>query len=140
MSPLLFRQILRPILEQFVSRLKSIDSEVLVFLHSDGNLGSILPDLVECGFAAVHPLQPECMDMIAIKRKLGDRLTLFGGISVQSELPGSDPQTIRRLVRQRIQELGANGGLILAPTNTIIEDVPLESILAMYEEARIGEQ
>jgi hypothetical protein len=66
---------------------------------------------------------------------------LFGGIGVQSELPRSDPKTIRKLVRERINRLGHNEGLILAsPTNTIVEDVPLDSILAMYEEARVGEQ
>jgi uroporphyrinogen decarboxylase len=139
-SPEVFRNVLRPILEEFVFRLKAINPKVLVFLHSDGNLGAVLPDLIECGFAAVHPIQPECMDMAAVKRDSGDRLTLFGGVSVQSELPGSDPQRIRKLVRRRIDQLGANGGLILAPTNTITEDVPLESIVAMYEEARIGEE
>ncbi|UCF95926.1 MAG: hypothetical protein JSV89_12140 [Spirochaetaceae bacterium] len=139
-SPQLFRKILRPILEEFVFRLKAINPKVLVFLHSDGNLSSVLADLIECGFAAVHPIQPECMDMAAVKREHGDRLSLFGGVSVQSELPGSDPRAIRRLVRERIDQLGHNGGLILAPTNTIIEDVPLESILGMYEEARIGEE
>jgi len=139
-SPQVFRRVLRPILEEFVFRLKAINPKVLVFLHSDGNLSSVLPDLIECGFAAVHPIQPECMDMAAVKQELGDRLTLFGGISVQSELPDSSPETIRRLVRERIDGLGQDGGLILAPTNTIIEDVPLESILAMYEEARVGER
>jgi uroporphyrinogen decarboxylase len=139
-SPEVFRKVLRPILEEFVFRLKAINPNVLVFLHSDGNLSSVLPDLIECGFAAVHPIQPECMDMDAVKRESGDRLTLFGGVSVQSELPRSDPQSIRKLVRERIDGLGYNGGLILAPTNTITEDVPLDSIVGMYEEARRGEQ
>jgi uroporphyrinogen decarboxylase len=139
-SPEMFRKVLRPILEEFVFRLKAINPKVLVFLHSDGNLSSVLPDLIECGFAAVHPIQPECMEMAAVKREFGDRISLFGGISVQSELPGSEPGEIGRLVRRRIDQLGFNGGLILAPTNTIIEDVPLPSILAMYEEARVGEE
>lgn len=139
-SPGLFRRILRPLLEELVFRLRAINPEVLVFLHSDGNLRSVLPDLIECGFNAVHPLQPECMDTAEVKREFGERLTLFGGVSVQSELPGSDPQEIRELVRHRIEVLGSKGGLILAPTNTIVEDVPLESILAMYDEARLGER
>lgn len=139
-SPEVFRRVLRPILEEFVFRLKAINPEILVFLHSDGNLSSVLPDLIECGFAAVHPIQPECMDMAAVKRQSGDRLTLFGGVSVQSELPASDPQRIRRIVRERVDQLGYNGGLILSPSNTITEDVPLESIVAMYAEARAGEQ
>ncbi len=135
-SPAVFRRVLRPLLEEFVSRLKAINPEILVFLHSDGNLSAVLQDLIDCGFAAVHPIQPECMDMTAVKRQYGDVLTLFGGISVQTELPGSQPEAIRRIVRERIQELARNGGFILAPTNTLIEDVPLESILGLYDEAR----
>lgn len=139
-SPKVFRLVLRPVLEEFVLRLKAIDPEVFVFLHSDGNLSSVLPDLIECGFAAVHPIQPECMDMKAVKREHGDVLTLFGGVSVQSELPGSEPDQVRRLVRERIDTLGKGGGLILSPTNTVIEDVPLQSLAALYEEARRGER
>lgn len=135
-SPEVFRRVLRPILEEFVSRLKAINPEVFVFLHSDGDLSAVLPDLIDCGFAAVHPIQPECMDMAAVKRQYGNSLTLFGGVSVQSELPRSKPEAIRRIVRERIAHLGRDGGFILAPTNTLIEDVPLESILAMYDEAR----
>jgi len=135
-SPEVFRRVLRPILAEYVSRLKAINPKVFVFLHSDGDLSAVLQDLIDCGFEAVHPIQPECMDMAAVKRQYGHALTLFGGVSVQSELPGSHPETIRRIVRERIEHLGRDGGFILAPTNTLIEDVPLESILAMYDEAR----
>jgi uroporphyrinogen decarboxylase len=136
MSPKTFRKVLKPLLVDFASQMKDINPEVMIFLHSDGDLSQVLGDLIECGIDAVHPLQPESMDMFDVKRRYGDRLTLFGGVSVQSELPGSDPEVIRALVRQRIEQLGENGGFILAPTNTILDDVPLESIEAMYLEAQ----
>jgi uroporphyrinogen decarboxylase len=135
-SPGTFRKVLKPILAEFVSLLKGLDPKVLVFLHSDGDLSPVLEDLIECGFDAVHPIQPESMDMVAVKRRYGDRLTLFGGVSVQSELPRSKPEKIRALVRQRIQLLGERGGFILAPSNTILSDTPPESIAAMYQEAQ----
>jgi uroporphyrinogen decarboxylase len=134
-SPDTFRRVLKPVLADYVERLRRLNPDVLVFLHSDGNLMSILPDLIECGFNAVHPIQPECMDMNEVKRLYGNRLTLFGGVSVQTELPASDPAGIRALVRRRIEALGADGGFILAPSNTILPDAPLESIFAMYREA-----
>ncbi len=34
----------------------------------DSYVSSVLPDLIECGFAAVHPIQRECMDMAAVKQ------------------------------------------------------------------------
>ncbi len=135
-SPDAFRKVLKPILAEFVSLLKSLNPKVLAFIHSDGDLSTVLEDLIECGFDAVHPIQPESMDMMDVKRRYGDRLTLFGGVSVQSELPRSKPEEIRSLVRQRIQLLGENGGFILAPSNTILSDAPPESIAAMYQEAQ----
>lgn len=138
MSPRTFREVLKPVLAALVARVRAIRSEVPVFLHSDGNLTEILEDLIECGFDAVHPIQPESMDMLEVKRTLGDRLTLFGGVSVQTELPGSRPEEIRQLVRKRIDDLGGNGGFMLAPSNTILPDCPLESVVAMYEEGRRG--
>ena len=134
-SPAVFRRVLKPILSDMAARLKKIRSDVLLFLHSDGNLFDVLPDLIDCGFDAVHPIQLECMDMLEVKRTYGDRLTLFGGMSVQSELPFLGPNDIRALVRKRINQLGADGGFMLAPTNTILPDVPPENTVAMFREA-----
>ena len=135
LSPEIFRKLLKPLLADAAAKLKAINPDVLLFLHSDGNLWEILPDLIECGISAVHPIQLECMDMHEVKRVYGDRLTLFGGISVQSELPFLKPEEIRVLVRRRIEELGSDGGFIIAPTNNIMPEVPLENIVAMYREA-----
>jgi uroporphyrinogen decarboxylase len=133
-SPEVFRKVLKPILADGVARQKAINPDVLPFLHSDGNLFDVLPDLIDCGFTAVHPIQLECMDMLEVKRTYGDRLTLFGGMSVQSELPFLSPVAIRALVRQRSDTLGADGGFMLAPTNTILPDVKPENTIAMFRE------
>ena len=136
MSPPTFRKLLKPLLANFVTRVRAINPDVVTLLHSDGDLTEVLEDLIECGIDAIHPIQPECMDMFDVKRRLGDQMTIFGGVSVQSELPGSDPEYIRGLVRDRAKILGENGGFILAPTNTLLPDVPVESIVAMYSELR----
>ena len=133
-SPESFRKTLKPVLTDLVERLKAINNDVLVFLHSDGNLIEVLADLIDCGFDAVHPIQPECMDMREVKKRYGKRLTLFGGVSVQTELPYADVPAIRRIVRDRIDSLGRDGGFMLAPSNTILPDVPDDRVFAMYEE------
>jgi uroporphyrinogen decarboxylase len=134
-SPPTFRRVLKPILAEYVQELKAVDPDLILFLHSDGNLIEILPDLIECGFQAVHPIQPESMDMSAVKQQFGDRLTLFGGISVQTELTYLSTAEIRDLVRRRVDTLGLNGGFIFAPSNTVLPDVPAENSLAAFEEA-----
>ncbi len=134
-SPSTFRRVLKPILAEYVQELKAVDPDLILFLHSDGNLIEILPDLIECGFQAVHPIQPESMDMSAVKQQFGDRLTLFGGISVQTELPYLSTGEIRDLVRRRVDTLGLNGGFIFAPSNTVLPDVPVKNSLAAFQEA-----
>ncbi len=134
-SPECFRRILKPVLAEYTAGLKAINPDILLILHSDGNLTDVLDDLIECGFDAVHPIQPESMDMVAVKKRYGDRLTLFGGISVQSELPFLTAQEIRSLIRSRVDTLGENGGFMFAPSNTMLADIPLENILAAYGEA-----
>ncbi len=134
-SPSTFRRVLKPVLTQYVDSLRALKPDLLFFLHSDGNLNEALPDLIECGFHAVHPIQPECMDMAAVKARFGKSLTIWGGISVQSEMPFMKATDVRSLVRRRIKELSVDGGFMFAPSNTILPDVPVENILVAFEEA-----
>ena len=72
----------------------------------------------------------------ALKREYGDHITFFGGISTQTTLPFGTTEDVRREVRDRIRVLGRNGGYICGPDHGIMPDVPLENVLAMYDEAR----
>ena len=39
--------------------------------HSDGNMTPLLDDWLELGQRAIHPLQPDVMDIHAVKRQYG---------------------------------------------------------------------
>jgi uroporphyrinogen decarboxylase len=106
------------------------------FFHSDGNLMPVLADLIEIGFTIIDPIQPECMDPLEVKRLYGDKISLHGTISCQWTLPFGNPAKVRAEVRDRISYLGKNGGLVLAPNNTVQYDVPLRNLLAVYDTAR----
>lgn len=106
------------------------------FFHSDGNLWPVLADLVDIGFDIIDPIQPECMDPVEVKREFGERITLHGTISSQHTLPFGTVEEVRAEVRQRIRDLGYNGGLVIAPNNVVQYDVPLENLLAVYDEAK----
>jgi hypothetical protein len=43
----------------------------LVFLHSDGAVSELIPDLLEIGLSVLNPLQPEVMDLAQLKREYG---------------------------------------------------------------------
>lgn len=69
-------------------------------------------------------------------RRWGDRITIWGTVSVRTTLPRGTPESIRALVRERIDRCGHNGGFVLAPANVISFDTPVENVLAMYEAGR----
>jgi uroporphyrinogen decarboxylase len=107
-----------------------------VFHHSCGSILPIIPDLIDIGLDILHPIQPEAMDLPALKREFGRDLTLCGGLGTQRLLPRGQPEEVRREVRRLQRELGRGGGYILEPGITVQADVPLENLLAMIEEAR----
>ena len=112
---------------------------VSVFFHSCGAVRSVIPDLIEIGMDILFPIQPNAwrMDHQELKNEYGKDVTFWGGIDVQELLPFGTPDEVRRIVRERINILGAGGGYILSSSHNLLKAFPLENILAMYEEALI---
>jgi len=104
-----------------------------VFIHSCGDVKELFPELIELGVNVFNPFQPEVMDIFEMKRLYGDRLTFFGGISVQKLLPFGTPEEVRRETRRILKEIGRGGGYIASPSHAIPKDVPVENILALIE-------
>jgi uroporphyrinogen decarboxylase len=95
-----------------------------------------MDDIVEIGFNVVNPIQPECMDPVAVKKRWGDRITLHGGVSLQRTLPNGTPDEVRAEVERLVRECGYNGGLVVFPSNVIQPDTPTENVIACFHAAR----
>jgi len=104
----------------------------LMIYHSDGDLWPVFDDLIECGFCAVHPLEPKAMDARKVKAAYGDRLCLLGGIELD-RLSRGTPEEIRRMSREMIRDLAHDGGYCLGSSNSVTDYVPLENYLAMID-------
>ncbi len=133
-SPALWREMFGGRLANVIQLAREAASELLVFYHSDGDFTRLIPDLVEIGVNAINPVQPDCMDAIAIKREFGDRLALWGTVGSANTWDFGAPEQIRSEVRQRIATLGP-AGLLLAPAYDI-DFTPLENIVAFVEAVR----
>ena len=106
------------------------------WFHSCGYIRPIIPDLIDIGFDLLHPLQPSAMDLHEIAEALGGQICFAGAIDVQGLLPTADSRTVEAEIRRMIDLLdGAQGGYIVAPTNSIMPDTPLVNIEAMYRVA-----
>ncbi|MHC4445474.1 MAG: uroporphyrinogen decarboxylase family protein [Planctomycetota bacterium] len=134
MSPQDWRTFIRPHIEEIFALVKQYDR--ICFLHSCGNIYPIIPDLIDVGLDILHPIQPETMDIIQLKREFGHHLTFCGGIRTQDLLPRGSVHEIRDEVRRLKERMGRDGGYILEPGITIQADVPIENIAAMIDEAR----
>jgi uroporphyrinogen decarboxylase len=135
MSVPMWRKWIKPRLAQVIQTAKRIKPDLLVEYHTDGYVEPFIPELIEIGVDVLNPVQPECMDPAEIKKKFGDQLAFSGTVGNQSTLPLGSPDEVRRVVKERIQTVGRNGGLVLAPSHMLEPDVPWENILAFFEAA-----
>lgn len=127
--------------EYFLPRLKVIVSAIhgqgrKAGLHSCGNITLFVKDLISIGLDILNPIQPEAMDVYAIKNEFGRDLTLYGGISTQVLLPYGTPQEISATIQEAKVTLGRGGGVILAPALDIQHDVPMANVLALLDALR----
>ena len=135
-SPELWRKHFKaPMARQFATAKKL---GLITMLHSCGAVREVLNDFVEIGLDILEPTQVHVAGMAAteIKREFGRHLTFFGAICTQRTLPHGTPADIRKEVHSRIEVLGVGGGYICSPDHCILDDVPLENVLALYDAAR----
>jgi len=100
-----------------------------IWMHTDGNVTEIIPDLIEIGLDVLNPVQPSAMDIQYLAREFGNELSFFGGIDVQQFLQREAPQTVDKEIKNLIKTLSRpDGGYIPAPTNALLSDLPLENI------------
>ncbi len=131
MSPNLWRRFDKPKLAELIRQVREVKPDICIGIHSDGKLTDIIPDLVEIGIDFLNPVEPECMNPFELKKKWGDRLLIYGGVSHRL-LTAGKPGAIRARVRELVDTCGRNGGLIVGPTNAILPETPLENVVALY--------
>ena len=71
-----------------------------------------------------------------LKEKYGNHIFFYGGISTQQFLPFTKASEVYDEA-SRVREILSNfGGYIMAPTNAITSDIPVENMLAMVKAAK----
>ncbi|MGD8819686.1 MAG: uroporphyrinogen decarboxylase family protein [Anaerolineae bacterium] len=132
-SPAMWRTFFKPRLARIIQTARAIAPDLPILFHSDGYFEPIVGDLVEIGVNAINPLQPEHMDAVAIRRRYGPTLVLWGTVGRQTTFSSVTPQEIRQEVKQRIDTLG-RAGLVLCPAYDIDEpDIPWANVAAFFE-------
>ena len=134
MSPAIWQDMIRPGEQKEYDLIHAYGKDVWV--HSCGDIGAIIPCLVDMGLDVLNPVQPEAMDIAELKRRHGSKLTFWGGISTQQTLPFGTPDEVRSEARRVRDMMSVNGGYIFSPAQGIQADVPLTNLRALLEVAR----
>jgi uroporphyrinogen decarboxylase len=133
MSLEFWRHHFKPRLAAIISAAKAVKPDILVFYHSDGNVWDAVPDLIDAGVEVLNPVQPECMDPAKVNEAFGSSLSFFGTVSVQETMPKGTPEEVKAEVRLRMETIGEEGGLLLAPSHVLQPDTPWDNIVAFFE-------
>jgi len=108
-SPGLWREVFKPLYREYVEIAHR--NGKYAFMHSDGYIMDIYPDLVEIGIDAVNS-QIFCMDVAEIGRRFAGRLTFWGEVDRQQLLPYGTPAQVAAAVRTAGGALWRRGGAI----------------------------
>jgi uroporphyrinogen decarboxylase len=108
---------------------------VPLLLHSDGNITKILPDLAEIGFNAIHPIEPESMDILEARQIAGSKVCLIGNLSLGYPLGIGTPEEVAKESTILIRKMAPGGGYCFSSGNSIPDYIPYENWLSMRNTA-----
>jgi uroporphyrinogen decarboxylase len=108
-APALWRELFKPLYRDYVEMAHRHGK--YAFMHSDGHIAAILPDLVEIGLDALNA-QIFAMDIEGLGRGFAGKLTFWGEVDRQHLLPYGTPADVRAAVARVRRALWREGGVI----------------------------
>ncbi|MHB1459552.1 MAG: uroporphyrinogen decarboxylase family protein [Armatimonadota bacterium] len=106
--PDVWREFFKPMYRDYVQIIHGAGKKA--FMHSDGDITSVYPDLIEIGLDAVNS-QLFCMGVENLVSFAG-KITFWGEIDRQHILPNADTAEVNAAVRLVYENLWSNGGCI----------------------------
>jgi uroporphyrinogen decarboxylase len=77
------------------------------------------------------------MDLRTLKTHFGDKILFNGAIDSHHVLIDGTPESVRRKTREVLEIMMPAGGYVAgASHDTILEETPLENVLAMFDAIR----
>lgn len=131
-----WREYCKPRINRFLELGRQANLKTM--FHSCGAVRELVPDLVELGLDALNPIQVAAkgMDLAELKSEFGHKLTFHGCIDHQHVLPHYSEDAVRKEVRRVIDIMAPGGGFCLAASHDLmLDDFPVENVIAMYDEA-----
>jgi len=129
-SPQAFRDHVFPWYSEMATRCHR--NELLFIMHSDGDVTTLMEDIIDIGVDVLQPIDPTCMDIVKVKELYGDRLCLVGNVSNELLRSGT-PAEIEERVKYLIRNVAPGGGYCVGSGNSVPEWAKFENYMAMRE-------
>jgi methylmalonyl-CoA mutase cobalamin-binding domain/chain len=108
-APDLWRELFKPLYADYIDIAHRHGKHA--FMHSDGWITEIIPDLVEIGLDALNS-QVFCMGVEELGSRFGGQLTFWGEMDRQQLLPNAGTREVAEAAREMRSALHRSGGLI----------------------------
>lgn len=133
-SPKFFDEFFAPYYKEVIDHVHSLGMHF--WLHTCGNIESLLTRFIDLGIDVLHPIQKYTMDEKRVSQIYGNRITIWAGFDVQQTIPYGTPEDVRREVRFMMDTYSrSNGRFMFTLGNRLTKDTPLESLEALLDEA-----
>ena len=120
-GPIVSPQIMRKIFFPLMKRVNEdiVSKGMYSFFHCCGNTSLILDDYVKAGYTGYQSIQVSAgLDNSVIKKKYGDKLTMWTGIQCETLIKGSLPELTGEVL-EALEILMPGGGFIFGSTNSV---------------------
>lgn len=136
-SPDFFNRFLVPRYAHMVEEAKKVDKNVKIAFHSDGKIEWALDGLIDAGIDIINPLQPDVNDAARVKKRYGDRLTVWGNVDTRRVMSHGSIRDVVNEVKSVFTTLSPGGGHIFCSNHTI-QATPraVENTIAFYWAAK----
>jgi uroporphyrinogen decarboxylase len=131
-DPELLREFVFNGTRELISQAKSYGLKVIH--HSCGSIHTIIPDLIEAGADAIHPIQALAnkMEPSRLKKDFGNRVSFCGGIDAQELMVNGKPEQVREKVTELKRIFPT--GLIFSPSHeAILTDTNPANVEALFQ-------
>ena len=106
---------------------------VRIVFHSDGDIRSILNDLLATGIDGLNPVDTSAnMSLIQARRAVGGDLLLVGGLDNRILVRGT-PHDVRRYVTEQMKIMQGTPWWAGSSTEELDDSMPLDNIMALLE-------
>ena len=126
-SPRMFREFFKPGIKKFCNKMHNLGGKIV--MHSCGYVRELLPDFVEMGIDALHPIEKAAgNDIFEIKKKFGKDLTLIGNVPIPLLTHGT-PEEVTEYVKYLLENVSKGGNHIISSSHSVTKWCKLENFL-----------